>query len=217
MTGLFDRAQAAYDYGHLALAREAYEKLFELFSLEDDYGRGVSASDLAGVDIEEARARYLRAVYELVVATFLVLLSGESPDALTPNLAQLWQWRLQYSGVSWGGPAGGTEPVLPRLERAYAEQLARVRLKPDQQERFLAWCLKVMHERVNAIVGNQHRGSYDKAAVLTAACAETLRLRGGPAAAGALVNEVRDRFPRHRAFLAELKKAFPRGRPGQAR
>jgi hypothetical protein len=139
------------------------------------------------------------------------------PGALPPNLAQLWQWGLQYSDVSWGGPAGGTDPVLTRLEHAYAEQLAQVQLKPDQHERFLAWCLKVMHERVNAIVGNQHRGSYGKAAVLTAACAETLRLRGDAAAASVLVSEVRNRFPRHRAFLADLGSAFPQRRAGKAR
>jgi len=61
---LFDRAEAAFDYGHLSLARTAYEKLFEVVNLEDDYGRGVHASDLTGVDIDEARARYLRAIYE---------------------------------------------------------------------------------------------------------------------------------------------------------
>lgn len=476
LTGLFDRAQAAFDYGHLALARAAYEKLFELLGLEDDYGRGVGASDLAGVDIEEARARYLRAIYEteapagrpaalygqmrqlrasllgsfplldhlvqisprplpgweqflvawiaflrpqgapsgsdadawlreavrlaegtagleslarregitrprayldwfaalaqeakypellaaaqealqalpaqlpiraavadhlnaaaiqlndtgalhfsrweaflakptlprlldlwesaadaaeraalmrradrhiqeyrarqsvhpaaidrdvddvagkvdnvesrvvagedllahvhllagdweaahrlvaranvlgwsssssaqgLVVATFLALLSGKLPGALPPNLAQIWQWGLQYSGVSWGGLEGAKGPLLTHLEHAYAEHIAPARLSADQQERFLAWCLEVMHQRVNAIVGNQHRGSYDKAAVLTAACAEVLRLRGDAAAASALVAEVRCRFPRHRAFLAELESAFPQRR-----
>jgi hypothetical protein len=53
---------------------------------------------------------------------------------------------------------------------------------------------------VNAIVGGQKRGAYGKAAVLTVAGAETLRLRGDPAAADALVKEIRGRFPRHSAF-----------------
>jgi hypothetical protein len=61
---LFDRAEAAFDYGELSLARAAYQRLFELLKTEDDYGRRVSASDLTGVDEDEAVARYLRAVYE---------------------------------------------------------------------------------------------------------------------------------------------------------
>jgi hypothetical protein len=64
LVGLFDQAEAALDYGNLSLARAAYQGLFELLRTEDDYGRGVSASDLTGVDVGEAAARYLRAVYE---------------------------------------------------------------------------------------------------------------------------------------------------------
>lgn len=63
LVALFDRTEAAFDYGDLALARAAYEKLFETLEIEDDYGRGVRAGDLSGADIEEARARYLRAIY----------------------------------------------------------------------------------------------------------------------------------------------------------
>jgi hypothetical protein len=65
--------------------------------------------------------------------------------------------------------------------------------------------VEVAHRRVDGIVGGQHRKSYDKAAVVTTACAEVLRLRGDRAAADSLVSEVRNRFPRHRAFQAELK------------
>ena len=39
-------------------------KPFDLVRLEDGYGRGMTASDLTGVDVGEAGARYPRAVYE---------------------------------------------------------------------------------------------------------------------------------------------------------
>ncbi len=74
----------------------------------------------------------------------------------------------------------------------------------------MSWCLDVARQRVSAIVGGQHRGSYDKAAMLTTACAEVLRLRGNQEAADLLVDEVGQRFPRHRAFQAELKAAVQR-------
>jgi hypothetical protein len=151
----------------------------------------------------------------LVVAAFLVLLSGETPGAAPSNLAQLWQWSVQYSVAAWSWGYEQEDPVRERLARAYAEQFAAAALSTDRQERFLSWCLDVAQERVNAIVGNKHRGSYDKAAVLTVACAEVLRLRGNQTAADALVNDVRGRFPRHRAFQAEMDNALWRMERGQ--
>jgi hypothetical protein len=141
------------------------------------------------------------AVQGLVVPFFLALLSGRAPGALPPNLAQLWQWGLASSvGLE-------QDPVRKRLEQAYAEQPARASWSDDRQAAILSWCLDVARQRVDAIVGGQHRRSYDKAAVLAVACAEVLRLRGDRAAAGSLVDEIGARFPRHRAFQAELKAA----------
>ena len=151
----------------------------------------------------------------LVVAAFLVLLSGQTLGALPSNLAQLWQWGVQYSVAAWSWGYEEEGPVRERLARAYAEQFAAAALSTDRQERFLSWCLDVAQQRVNAIVGNKHRGSYDKAAVLTVACAEVLQLRGDQTAAGALVKDVRSRFPRHRAFQAEMKNALWRMERGQ--
>lgn len=145
----------------------------------------------------------------LVVAFFLALLSGKAPGALPPNLAQLWEWGLQFSIGFWVDREG-EDPLPRRLERVYKEQFARMSLSPERQEAFLSWCLDVAKQRVDAIVGSQHRKSYDKAAVLTAACAEVLRLRGNREAASALVDEIRNRFPRHRAFQAELNTAIQR-------
>ena len=151
----------------------------------------------------------------LVVAAFLVLLSGKGLEALPSNLAQIWQWGVQYSVTPWSWGFKEEDPVRERLARAYAEQFAAAALSTDRQERFLSWCLDVAQQRVDAIVGNQHRGSYDKAAVLTVACAEVLRLRGNQTAADALVNDVRSRFPRHRAFQAEMETALRRMERGQ--
>src|SRR5262249_20384821 len=61
---LFDRTDGVFDSGDMKLARAAYDKLFSVFNLQDDYGRGVSASDLQTLDFSQTSARYLRAVYE---------------------------------------------------------------------------------------------------------------------------------------------------------
>jgi hypothetical protein len=134
----------------------------------------------------------------MVVGFVLVLLAQRSLDELTPNLASVWQSGLDYSTGFWYGP--GKSPLQKRLEHAYAELLAHLSASDYRPDSLLSWCLSVIQQRVNAIVGGQKRGAYGKAAVLTVAGAETLRLRGDPAAADALVKEIRGRFPRHSAF-----------------
>jgi hypothetical protein len=148
----------------------------------------------------------------LVVSCVLVRLSEKLPGALPPNLAHLWQWGLQNSAgfASWRGGDAGETGLLSRLQLAYGECLPMKSWRADKQAEMLAWCLDVAKQRVSAIVSNQHRGSYDKAAVLLAACAETLRLRGNDREAHALLDDARQRFPRHRAFQAEVKTAVQR-------
>jgi hypothetical protein len=140
-----------------------------------------------------------------VVVFLLALLSGETPATLPPNLAAIWRSGLENStGYRFGDDA----TLRQRLEDAYTERLSQTSLPPDRQKRFLAWCLKVSEQRVNAIVSNQYRKSYGKAAVLTGACAETLQALGDKEAATSFVSEIRNRFPRHRAFQSKLKAAI---------
>jgi hypothetical protein len=148
----------------------------------------------------------------LVVSCFLVQMSGTAPGQLPPNLTQLWQWELQNSTgfVSWHSTDTGEASLLTRLQHAYMEYLPETAWPGDQQVDMLAWCLDVAQRRIDAIVSNQHRGSYDKAALLLAACAELLRLLGKAQEAAALLDTVRQRFPRHRAFQTELQAAVRR-------
>lgn len=147
----------------------------------------------------------------VAVSFFLVLLSGRPADALPPNLAGLWSQTLG-TGIGYEG-YGAEGTLIRRLEQVYAEHLAQgvrsgvLALSPEQQQERLAWCLDVARRRVEAIVGNQHRKSYGKAATLAVACAEALWARGESSAARAFVAEIGGRFPRHRAFQDELKRA----------
>lgn len=64
LVALFERAREASERGNPRLARAAYEALFPLLEREDATGRGIRPGDIASeVDLPEARARYLRAVY----------------------------------------------------------------------------------------------------------------------------------------------------------
>jgi hypothetical protein len=140
-----------------------------------------------------------------VVAFLLALLSGETPATLPPNLVAIWRSGLENST---GYRFGANATLRQRLEDAYTKRLSQASLPLDRQKRFLAWCLKVSEQRIDAIVSNQYRKSYGKAAVLTGACAETLRALGDQEAATSFVSEVRNRFPRHRAFQSKLKAAI---------
>ncbi len=153
---------------------------------------------------------------QALVLSFLLVLLGRQPrEALPPNLEALWQWSLQITalGGSRYGLATENELVL-RADRIYAEYLTeeagdgRLHLEAREEEAYLAWCLDVARRRVEAIVANQYRKSYGKAANLTVACAEVLRQRGDVGAADAWVRDIRERFPRHRAFQSELQAAL---------
>lgn len=63
LTALFARAQEASERGQHPLARDAYQALFSLLEFEDARGQGLRAEHLSQVDLPEARARYLRALY----------------------------------------------------------------------------------------------------------------------------------------------------------
>lgn len=62
MESLFEKVNMAFDNGDLKLARDAYNKLFSIFAMEDDYGGGIRTSSFES--IREIFARYLRSVYE---------------------------------------------------------------------------------------------------------------------------------------------------------
>ena len=104
----------------------------------------------------------------VVVPACLVLLSGQA-TAPPANLARLWDWALESSTFL---SAYDERPEdQKRLKSVYQEVMSRVRLKEAQAESLLSWCVEVGERRACAIVEKLRRKSYDRAAVITAACA----------------------------------------------
>jgi len=143
----------------------------------------------------------------LIVEAFLVMLAN-APSTLPANLTQVWELGLVHTTDHWSLPGLGNDNIITRLKSIYAAHFAQVHWPVAQQTQVMAWCLDIVQKRVAAIVGNQYRKSYNKAAVLVVACAETLHFRDEHAAARAFVDEVRGRFPRHSAFQREMKSAL---------
>jgi hypothetical protein len=140
----------------------------------------------------------------LIVSAFLMILSGTPMDP-PANLTRLWDWALENSITLT--TYGNAQKNQTRMKSVYQDVMSQVRLKKGEAEPLMSWCVKIGERRACAIVEDLHRQSYEKAAVLTAACAEVLRLRGQPEPAAALLERMRTRFPRHRAFQNELKLA----------
>jgi hypothetical protein len=69
----------------------------------------------------------------------------------------------------------------------------------DYQD-YYAWCLNETSGRVDAIVKNQHRGSYYKASALVVSIAEIIRSKGDNSAATAFINGYKEKYPRHTAL-----------------
>jgi hypothetical protein len=73
----------------------------------------------------------------------------------------------------------------------------------------------VARNRIAGIVENQHRSSYDKAATLAFACAEVFHRRGQADKAQRFLDEVSEKFPRHRTFQSEFQAARLRSQRGK--
>ena len=144
-------------------------------------------------------------VQSLVVPAVLLAASGRKP-AILANVKGLWEDALQRSR-GWM-----CEIERPELDGLYEQAFAEAGPPTSQAEDLLAWCRDVAEKRAVAIVDGKHRKSYWKAALLATAVAETLTRRGQEVEATKLLQRLRDRFPRHRAFLSELRAAESRMR-----
>ena len=83
-----------------------------------------------------------------------------------------------------------------------------MQLNGEQEEFYLKWCSDEIGCRIDAIVSNQHRGSYHKAAGLLAAMAETLANREEKQEGMDLIERYRNKYPRHTAFKSEITQAL---------
>lgn len=63
LSELFDKVEALFNAGHYEMAKLAYNELFSIFDIEDEYGRGIRIYDVVNTDLDEARARYLCSLY----------------------------------------------------------------------------------------------------------------------------------------------------------
>lgn len=137
----------------------------------------------------------------LFIAYCLVRLTNQPIHKLPTSIKNIFTQALDKSKGIWLYDQKHQE-LLKRLECAYETLFATSDQIPNE---VFDWCLKIAQSRVHGIVSNQHRRAYDRAALLTAACAATLKYIN-PGKAILFFNEIKNAFPRHSSFQAELRK-----------
>ncbi|MCP9491563.1 MAG: hypothetical protein MSC31_17060 [Solirubrobacteraceae bacterium MAG38_C4-C5] len=158
-----------------------------------------------------------------VAVAFALLLALEAPTDLerrAPHVAQqlsrldldppwladrAWLWADPDDDD--GRPDAGEPPALSVL---LTERARGVTAPASRRAAWLELATAAVTARVGAIVEAKRRHSYERAAGLLVACAEARGLALDPASAGALVREIRQRYPRHVAFRSALDAATRR-------
>ncbi len=137
----------------------------------------------------------------LLIAYCLARATGEPFKKLPSYIKALWDDSLANSSQSRWERTTSLDSSMDKLRGIYKEIFATA---DDIEASIVAWCLTASAKRIRDIVGNQHRDAYGRAALLTGACVEALKTTSKQNAL-AFFNKIKDEFPRHSAFQAELK------------
>ncbi|QQK78786.1 hypothetical protein HUG20_01945 [Salicibibacter cibi] len=114
------------------------------------------------------------------------------------------QWRDTIGLRPYGEKESDMEKYMKLIDRVKET----IDFTEEQEHFYLDWCKKETGNRIDAIVGNQKRGSYHKAAKLLVAMAETLANRGTLQDGNDFIATYRSKYPRHSSFKKELTSAL---------
>jgi len=105
-------------------------------------------------------------------------------------------------------PGGDTKDRPASLVALLTSQITQANTPAKRRRQWLAAAESVVARRVEAIVSNKNRGAYARAASLIVAYAEAQTITGtGTGNGHDYVAGMRQRYPRHTAFRAELDRA----------
>lgn len=97
---------------------------------------------------------------------------------------------------------------IEKYQKIITRVKSTIHLTEEQEAVYLKWCKRETGRRIDAIVSNQYRGSYDKAAKILVAMAETLANRENKQEGLAFVEKYRNKYPRYSAFRREINEAL---------
>lgn len=138
----------------------------------------------------------------IVVPFFLKLLKKK--DFQSPNLEFLWNGAIKNAYLY----DNSMQDIEKEYKRIMNDVFSSIHLPNAEAERYLQLCSKEVKTRVSAIVENQYRNSYKKAANLIVALSEVISSRADKTAGNMIIDTYKNKFPRHRTFQQELNKAI---------
>lgn len=186
MDELFYRTDELFLSGNLKLAYQAYGKLLKAFDMDEESGHfpgQLSATEMVETDLDEAKTRYLRALWD--VASKGKPLGWSGPDSsqavVIPFLMVSSVREIPLKSNSairkvWRGKEGYEDEQNKRFKDIVEKNILLKDISKEKRIKQIKWASSAVEKRVDAIVSNKYRGSYDKAALLLIGCVEALNL-----------------------------------------
>ncbi|OYZ37946.1 MAG: hypothetical protein B7Y25_02715 [Alphaproteobacteria bacterium 16-39-46] len=138
----------------------------------------------------------------LFVAYCFARATKQISENLPSSLKRLWRETLEKTCEKGWEESDFQIFPLEDVQKIYSDLFLH---RGDIDVKMILWCLKASQKRIRDIVGNQHRGAYGRAALLTGACVEVLSALSYKQKAFKFFNIIKEEFPRHSAFQSELK------------
>ncbi|MBF0363763.1 MAG: hypothetical protein HQK49_22275 [Oligoflexia bacterium] len=98
------------------------------------------------------------------------------------------------------------DEICKKLISTYTKILSLKPIPTTELQKHLCWVKKKIIERVDEVVGNKHRGAYERVALAVTACSDAIKNIDGDMAAYKFYESIRNKYPRHTAFQKELKR-----------
>jgi hypothetical protein len=137
------------------------------------------------------------------VFTALMIVALSKEGMYSKILYKQWEDAIGYAEY------GMRDDYIEKYRKVIAYMIKQyMKLDAEQEEFYVEWCKDEIGRRVDAIVSNQYRGSYHKAAGLLAAMAELLANREEKQEGMDFIERYRNKYPKHSAFKSEINQAL---------
>jgi len=126
--------------------------------------------------------------------------------SLTANMSQLWEEATSLRTSSYNEREDYGSGDSGSRFRDYLENVLKEYTVSDRDlNKYFKDAEKAAQKRIDAIVSGKHRKSYWKAARLILAIAETYWSNNEPDKGQRLIDQFREKYSRHSAFIRELR------------
>ncbi len=106
----------------------------------------------------------------------------------------------------WRGREDYEDEDNKRFKEIVEKDILSKDILGEERIKQIKWACSAVEKRVDAIVSNKYRGSYDKAALLLVGCVEALTLLDRYTEAQTLFDRIKARYNRHSAFQQEIRR-----------